>query len=267
MSARDEVGRPGAPGVRGDAGSPGGAGNFADVANPGSAGNPHGSGEQGNPGVAAMEEPQPSSFRLIFTLGLAGLLSGLAIVGIYELTLPRITANQARELREAVFEVVPGSKQIQPLIWHDGQWSVPAEGESEEGAIYGAYDDEGRFLGYAIPAEGPGFQDTIKLIYGFDPVKRQIVGMRVLESRETPGLGDKIVKDRNFAENFRALGVDPNIKLVKNGAKSAPNEVNAITGATISSRSVVKILNAGDETWLSRLPAPGNEPALVRGEK
>ena len=41
----------------------------------------------------------PSSLRLIMTLAIAGLVSGVAIIGIYESTLPTITANKARELR------------------------------------------------------------------------------------------------------------------------------------------------------------------------
>ena len=42
----------------------------------------------------------PSSLRLVMTLAIAGLLSGIAIIGIYETTLPTITANKAQELRE-----------------------------------------------------------------------------------------------------------------------------------------------------------------------
>ena len=41
----------------------------------------------------------PSSLRLVFTLAIAGLVSGMAIIGIYESTLPTITANKARELQ------------------------------------------------------------------------------------------------------------------------------------------------------------------------
>jgi len=81
-----------------------------------------------------------------------------------------------------------------------------------------------------------------------------VTGMYVLESRETPGLGDKIFKDEAFVANFRALAVDPEIVLVK-GGRTADNEVDAITGATISSRAVVKILNTAHEAWRPRLEA------------
>ncbi len=206
---------------------------------------------------------EPSSLRLVLTLTIAGLLSGFGIVGIYELTLPTITAYKAKVLREAVFKVLPGASKMQKLSY-DGGHLRPASGEAgDEQAIYAGYDGEGGFVGYAIAGEGPGYQDTIGLLYGYKPDERLIVGMEILESRETPGLGDKIYKDADFQENFRALAVDPEIITVKKGSKSAPHEVDAITGATISSKAVVKILNTQNKQWDARLPAPGTEPPLA----
>jgi electron transport complex protein RnfG len=197
---------------------------------------------------------EPSSFRLALTLGVAGLLSGLAIVTVFEVTAPMIAANRARALREAVLRVVPGATRMQA---HEG-----AERAEGDGAVYAAYDDDGLFRGYAIVGEGPGFQDTIRLIYGYDPSRATIVGMEVLESRETPGLGDKIAKDEEFVSSFDSLSVDPRVVLVKPGESQAENEVDAITGATISSRAVVDIINASNETWLEQLPESGGEPEL-----
>jgi electron transport complex protein RnfG len=195
---------------------------------------------------------------------MAGLLSGLAIVGIYEITLPRITANKEAALNRAVFEVVPGSTDMQALRW-TGSALEAAPGASGEGVIYGAYGEDGAFLGYAIPGEGAGFQDNVKILYGYVSAEKKIVGMYVLESRETPGLGDRIFKDPHFVAEFDDLSVEPTVVLVK-GTGTAPNEVDAITGATISSNAVVKIVNATNATWLPRLPAPGEEPALAAGK-
>ena len=87
--------------------------------------------------------------------------------------------------------------------------------------------------------------------------------MEVLESKETPGLGDKIYKDAEFVANFRQLSIEPEIVTVKKGKKSAANEVDAITGATISSKAIVRIINETNDIWLSRLPEPGAEPPLL----
>ncbi len=193
--------------------------------------------------------------RMITALGLAGLLSGLAIVLVYDFTLPMVEANRARALRRAVFKVVPGSAALQKLELSDGQ------------EVYTAYDAQGLFMGYAIPAAGAGFQDTIRLIYGYDPRQQQVVGMEILESKETPGLGDKIFKDAAFQENFKALAVAPEIVLVKPGSKTKAHEVDGISGATISAKAVVKILQSSNSRCLQLLPKLGSEPVLVPQEK
>jgi electron transport complex protein RnfG len=78
------------------------------------------------------------------------------------------------------------------------------------------------------------------------------VGFYVLESKETPGLGDKIEKDTNFLANFRALDVSLNdnmsgLKIPWFRSKLAPRKihgrVDAISGATISSWAI------GDMPW------------------
>jgi electron transport complex protein RnfG len=206
----------------------------------------------------------PETPRLVLTLTVAGLVSGLAIVGAYEVTLPRIEANKAAALKRAVFQVVPQASRMQRLSWQ-GDVLAPAKpgGEARGAAappsIYAAYSDDGRFAGYAIPAEGSGFQDTISLIYGYDPARKRIVGMQVLESRETPGLGDKIFSDQRFLGSFKDLAVEPQVDLTKE-KRTAPNQVDAITGATISSTAVVKIVNAANAEWLPRLPPPDQTP-------
>ncbi len=208
--------------------------------------------------ITARKKPD-STARLVLTLTVAGLLSGLAIVSAYELTRPVIAANQARALRAAVFEVVPGAERLQRLVWR-GEALAPGEADGEP-SIYAGYAADGRFLGYAIPGEGSGYQDTIGLLYGFDPGRRRVTGMEVLVSSETPGLGDRIYKDADFVGAFRDLAIEPEIELVKDGA-TADNQVDGITGATISSRAVVRILNEAHAEWLERLFEPGREPPL-----
>ena len=213
------------------------------------------------------EEPRAEAPRLVFTLAFAGLVSGLAIVGSYRLTLPTIRANQAAALERAVFEVLPGAERLQRLEWQGGALvAAEAEAADPDPAVYAGHTADGALVGYAIPAAGAGYQDTIRLIYGYDPVGRRIVGMVVLESRETPGLGDKIYKDEAFVAQFRELAVDPEVVLVKEEA-TADNQVDAITGATVSSRAVVGIIQQANAAWLARLgpdaPAPAADPGVL----
>ena len=203
----------------------------------------------------------PSSMRLVLTLAIAGLISGVAIIGIYEATLSTITENKARELREAVFKVLPGVTDMQPLVYRGGELVV-SEPDKDEPVVYGGYDDSGQFVGYAMPGAGPGFQDTIALLYGYKPAEKLVVGMEILESRETPGLGDKIYKDMDFVDEFYALAIEPEIVAVKKGTKTADNHVDAITGATISAKAVVSIIIETHAAWAGQLPPAGSEPEL-----
>lgn len=202
-----------------------------------------------------VQEKEPSSTTLVAALSIAGFLSGIIIIAVYLATFDTIAENKARELREAVFRVLPGVSRMQKLRF-DGEALVvmPDNAKDDEDTIYGGYDDEGRFIGYAIANQGPGFQDTVRVLYGYQPDGRKVVGMWILESRETPGLGDKIYKDAAFVANFDDLGVDPQIVAVKKGNRSRPNEIDAITGATISSKAVVRIMNEGHAVWDERLP-------------
>lgn len=198
---------------------------------------------------------ESSPQRLVATLGLASFLSGLIIVAAYQITRPPILAYQAQELRAAVFRVLPGITRLERLGYQDGRL-LPKAGEgADDTTIFAGYDAAGTLAGYAIPAAGPGFQDTIRLLYGYRPGPRRVVGMEILESRETPGLGDKIYKDAAFVANFQDLAVEPAIQAVKKGRKGAPHEIDAITGATISSKAVVRIINQANRTWLPRLEA------------
>ncbi len=213
-----------------------------------------------------MAAREPGSLRLMATLGFAGLVSGIVLVGVYLLTQPRILRNQWEALNAAIYRVLPGTTSVTTLVVREGTLS-PYEGATgtvpTEQAVFAGYDEAGVLVGFAVPADGPGFMDTIKLLYGFDPGRRVIVGMQVLDSRETPGLGDKIITDERFQQNFRALAIDPSIVAVKRGEKAHPNEVDCITGATISSEAVVGILDRSAREW-----APVLQPAgAARGEE
>jgi electron transport complex protein RnfG len=214
--------------------------------------------------VAPLQQKEPNSTTLVAALSIAGFLSGLIIITVYLATFETIAENKARELREAVFRVLPGVSQMQKLRFDGEQLVVLPEGaRDDKETLYAGYDAEGRFVGYAIANAGPGFQDTISVLYGYDPAARRMVGMWILDSRETPGLGDKIYKDAAFVANFDDLAVEPLIVAVKKGAKSKANEIDAITGATISSKAVVRIMNEAHAVWAKRLPPPGAEPQLV----
>jgi electron transport complex protein RnfG len=82
--------------------------------------------------------------------------------------------------------------------------------------------------------------------------------MMVLESKETPGLGDKIEKDEAFVSQFD--GAIAPLLGVKSGAGTGdPSEIDMITGATISSRTIINIINETLERLGPLIEAYGEE--------
>ena len=107
-----------------------------------------------------------------------------------------------------------------------------------------------------------GYADVIRVLYGYSFTEQAIIGIRVPESKETPGLGDKIEKDADFLRNFERLDVTMNadgsalvnaIVAVKNGKKKSPWEIDGITGATISSKAIARMLATSSAVWVPRL--------------
>ena len=202
-------------------------------------------GQSGNGPPAPPQRPRASSPRLVATLTVAGAVAGFFIVLVHQWSQPRIEAHQARVLRAAVTEVLGGPERTETLFLHDGSFTATPPAEADTASmdrIYVGFAADGSPVGVAAAAGEPGFQDIIRLIFGYDPSGSTVLGMKVLESKETPGLGDKIEKDSSFVAEFR--GVLAPLAGVKAGkATGAENEVDMITGATISSQAIVDIIN------------------------
>ena len=193
---------------------------------------------------ATAPPPVPSS-KLLVTLGTAGALAGILIVTAHQMTAPRIEAYNQMKLREAVSEVLGGPDHWDTLYVVDGALTatVPAEvDERDLDTVFLGYRTDGAPVGFAISGAEPGFQDIVELLFGYDPLTKKVLGMKVLASKETPGLGDKIVSDKAFLDEFQ--GPSTPLEGVKSGrATGAENEIDMITGATISSRTVIGIIN------------------------
>ena len=200
------------------------------------------------PPVAAKPIP---SWRLVGTMTLAGALAGLLIVSTYELALPRIEHHQAETMAAAIQEVLRAPARYDTLYLHGGALvkRLPAGVDAKKTErIFLGYDASGRRVGFAMSAVGVGFQDPMTVMFGYDAEKKQLIAMRVIANKETPGLGDKIVKDSLFVAEFSPV-VAPVAGVKKDRATGATNEVAMITGATVSSRAVIRIINDAVARW------------------
>ena len=108
-------------------------------------------------------------------------------------------------------------------------------------------------FGWVAKAAGQGYADKIELLVGLDSSAQALTGIFVLEQKETPGLGNKIVTNE-WRSQFKGKGTARELVVVKGGAK-APHEIDSITGATISSKTVSDIVNATVNDLRSSLAA------------
>jgi len=200
----------------------------------------------------------PSSLRMIATLSIVSMISGFLIVSSYLLTKDRIAANERQALEKAVYDVLPGAvTRATFAVEQNGFRRLEADEPGAE-KVYAGYDDSGRLVGVAIETRGPGYQDIIRVIYGYSPEKEALVGMKVLYCVDTPGLGDRIRED-TFRSNFNGMDVTLKddksgllhaIETVKGGLKTQKWQVDGVSGATISSRAVGNMVNASGEKML-----------------
>jgi electron transport complex protein RnfG len=205
------------------------------------------------PGVPT--RPEVPAWKLVLTLAVAGIAAGFLLVMLNQVTEPLIEKHARDALKKAIGEVLKEPARVE-------SWTVGADALSREAEVNYAvdtktidrvflgYDEADQPIGFAVAYEMAGFADQIRLIFGYDPRTRKVMGMRVLFSKETPGLGDKIEKDMDYVDSFDGAvaqekdGVAELLPVKPGKGKGLEAEIDTITGATISTKKCVEIINA-----------------------
>ena len=171
------------------------------------------------------------ALHIILTLTFIGIIAGGLLAMVSSWAAPLIEANKKAETERAIFLVHPEGKTYENIN------NIGFE-------AYKVFDNNKNFSGYSLAYEGNGFQGMIRLMIGLTKDMNKITSVEILEQSETPGLGS-IIAEASFKNQFNNLVAVPSIAWVKGAKPSRRNEIQAITGATISSKSTVAIINAG----------------------
>lgn len=167
--------------------------------------------------------------KILAVLSLIAVVVALALANVYKVTNPLILANKKEVIKKAVTQVLPDAKSY--------------EQKTIKGiTVFAGKDSENNNAGYAFIAEGAGYAANISIMAGLSKDLKTLTGVYVMEQVETPGLGSRIA-EAAFQNQFKDVKVSPSIEYVKNKKPSNDNEIQAITGATISSKAVVDHLN------------------------
>ncbi len=100
---------------------------------------------------------------------------------------------------------------------------------------------DGENIGYIFTVDEKGYGGTVSVMTAIN-TDGTVAAVEILDaSNETPGLGQN-VKNSDFYTQFKGLA--DNITVIRGGSANADNnEINAVTGATISSKAVTKAVN------------------------
>lgn len=148
-----------------------------------------------------------------FILGLICFLSSSVLAIVNSITEPKIKLQREKEEGAAFNEVMPESSGFKPRY------------RDEKIIYYTAYDTSNKLNGFIVKAKVKGYSADIETAAGLN-LRLEIVNIKILSQNETPGLGNGITETA-FLGQFKGRGMD-NL-----------HEVQAITGATISSGAVI----------------------------
>lgn len=214
--------------------------------------------------------------KMIMAMATIGIICALLIVVTFEGTKVTIEENKAKALEKAVFQVIPGISSTKVFQLNPDQTLSEMQSPNQSvQKIHAGYDDKGVCKGIAFQGSGKAYGDLLSLLFGYDPEQQKIIGFYVLESKETPGIGDKIEKEP-FLSNFKAMdvalkddlsGLKNDVKTVKHGEKKNAWEIDAITGATITSRAVGNILKLSGQEWIPKIYKNKNVFSLIEPKK
>ena len=173
---------------------------------------------------------------------------GAALASIQIVLGQKIEQNKVNEIKQRVPELVLSTTELEKLNAQGASLdvefttiTVKKNNKAKSYNTYKAKNVDGSTIGYVVKAGGQGYADKIELLFGLDKNAEKINAIYILDQKETPGLGNKIVTDK-WRNQFKNKPTKT-LEVVKTGAKNI-NEIDAITGATISSRSVCNIINS-----------------------
>ncbi len=162
-----------------------------------------------------------------------------ALAGTNMLTKDRIAQAAAQKAEESRMVVLPG-----------------AESFEESGGHYTGKDSSGQAVGYVFETESKGYGGTVKVMTGVS-TEGSITGVIVLSHSETAGLGSNAEK-AEFRDQYQqpVANLTGGIQVVKFQAPKE-GEIQAMTGATITSTAVTNAVNAAIEQYQNAYASEG----------
>ncbi|MDA8089354.1 MAG: RnfABCDGE type electron transport complex subunit G [Nitrospiraceae bacterium] len=172
--------------------------------------------------------------KITLNLVIVFLFAGAILALVYAGTEPRIEVIKKEETQKALKSLIPEASVINAAGTYE-----PLEGK--KAIYYVANDKNGKPIGYIAASYSKGYSSVISMMVAAD-TNMKLKGIKILDEEETPGLGDD-VKQKYFQDRFKGKTLDQ-LVVVKN---PDPTKIEAITGATISSKAATQGVRTGLE--------------------
>lgn len=175
------------------------------------------------------------ALRILTFVIVMGTVSGALLVGVNVYTAPMISRNEELRLKSSVLDAleIPYAKE-EAINKFDQAVTVSAK---DARTFYRSADGS-----TAFEFRGPGLWGPISGIISLERDLKTVRRIKVLHQEETPGLGGRIA-EADFLQRFKQKEFSPRIKFMPEGTAVNKDEVDAITGATGSSRAFEKLIN------------------------
>jgi electron transport complex protein RnfG len=186
--------------------------------------------------MSAHAQKEPGILKLTITMMLVTGIAGVILGIVAYFTVPIQIKNDKIHKQEILQKTLPEARQFIKL-----DIPVDPHAHGKPNPWFKGVDESGKLVGYVVQTDHRGYGGAVELTVGITN-DMKIKGYEVLHHNETPGLGDQIKK-----ENFKAQFVGKNSEQLVITKRGEPGKINAITGATITTRAVVGGIKASLE--------------------
>lgn len=170
--------------------------------------------------------------KMVVVLTLLSVISGGGLSWLKDFTAPKIEKQEMELVKGPAIRGILSDAENDPVT---DRFKIP-DGDLERSIFVGVYNGKPNTV--ALETQVNGFADKVGLMVAIDTENNTLRGIGVTTHKETPGLGGNAKADPTFAAQFKGKPIDTELKVTNDGG-----DINALSGATITSRAVCKGTN------------------------
>ena len=176
--------------------------------------------------------------KMVVVLTVLSIVSGGALAFIQDTTTAKIEYNKLQFIKGPAIKAILSGTSNDPIV---DRFKIK-QGDTERSFFVGKYDGTPKAV--AFESSGKGFGGEVGIVVGVDLDTDKILGVGVTTHSETPGVGSRAKSDPTFVSQFKDQPLKDSFKVKADGG-----QVNAISGATITSRAISSALTDASKLY------------------